>query len=114
LKGLVDKMMKCEFDNLVGITTDPACYEKIEYVYMNSDFFDDVNGKQQIANFYKHYDMNGIERLYRETKAKIEAQEKAKSLKNAYAELYEENKRMRLALERIKEQVRLNLLDCGM
>ncbi len=106
-------MMKHEFDNMVGLVTDPACYEKIEYVYMNSDFFDNVNGKQQIANFYKHYDMNGIERLYRETKAKIEAQEKAKLLENAYAELYEENERMRRALGRIKEQIILNLIDCG-
>ena len=107
-------MMKHEFEKLVGMVVDPVCYEKIEYVYMTCNFFDDVSGKQQIADFYKRYDMNGIERLYRETKAKIEAQEKTKSLKNAYAELYEENKRMRLALERIKEQVRLNLLDCGM
>ena len=61
-------MMKYEFDNMVGITTDPACYEKIEYVYMNSDFFDDVNGKQQIADFYKKHDMDGIERLYKEDK----------------------------------------------
>ncbi len=107
-------MMKHEFEKLVGMDIGIDCYEKIEYVYMNSDFFDNVNGKQQIANFYKHYDMNGIERLYRETKAKIKAQEKAKLLENAYAELYEENERMRRALGRIKEQIRLNLIDCGM
>lgn len=99
-------MMKHEFEKLVGMKVDLYCYEKIEYVYMNSEFFDNVNGKEQIANFYKLFDMNGIERLYRETKAKIEAQEKAKYfeyLYNDYAELFEENKRLRLKLERISE-----------
>lgn len=103
-------MMKHEFENLVEMSIDPACYERIEYVYMNSDFF---SNKQQIANFYKHYDMNGIERMFKETKAKVEAQEKVKSIEAAYTSVYEENKRMRLALERIKEHIRLNLLDCN-
>lgn len=56
-------MMKHEFDNLVGITTDPDCYERIEQVYMNSEKF---NSKQEIADFYKKHDMNGIEKLYKE------------------------------------------------
>lgn len=107
-------MMKHEFEKLVGMEIDPACYEKIEYVYMTCNFFDDVSGKQQIANFYKHYDMNGIEKMYREMKMKIEAFRKLESLEEAYQSLYEENKRLRRALGRINEQVRLNLLDCGM
>lgn len=56
-------MEKKEFDNLVGITTDPKCYERIEFVYMNSDKF---QTKQDIAEFYKEKDMNGIETEYRE------------------------------------------------
>lgn len=55
-------MMKQEFDKLVGMTTAPECYERIEYVYMNSDFF---TNKQQIADFYKAHDMAGIERIYK-------------------------------------------------
>lgn len=54
-------MMKEEFDSLVGIVTDPDCYKRIEEVYMECDFF---QTKQQIADFYKEYDMNGIERMY--------------------------------------------------
>lgn len=54
-------MMKCEFDELVGIVTDPDCYKRIEEVYTECDFF---QTKQQIAEFYKKYDMNGIERMY--------------------------------------------------
>ena len=56
-------MMKREFDELVGITTAPEAYERIEFVYMNSDEF---QTKQQIADFYKEKDMNGIEQKYRE------------------------------------------------
>lgn len=54
-------MMKKEFDELVGIVTDPNCYKRIEEVYHECDFF---QTKEQIANFYKKYDMNGIERMY--------------------------------------------------
>ena len=54
-------MTKEEFDSLVGIVTDPDCYKRIEEVYMECDFF---QTKQQIADFYKKYDMNGIERMY--------------------------------------------------
>ena len=56
-------MEKKEFDKLVGIETDPKCYERIEFVYMNSDKF---QTKQEIAEFYKEKDMNGIEAEYRE------------------------------------------------
>lgn len=56
-------MMKHEFDSLVGITTNPECYERIEFVYMNSNKF---NTKQEIADFYKKHDMNGIENIYKE------------------------------------------------
>jgi hypothetical protein len=66
-------MMKQEFDKLVGMTTAPECYERIEYVYMNSDFF---SNKQQIADFYKAHDMAGIERVYKGILAHKEAVEK--------------------------------------
>ena len=55
-------MMKKEFDELVGIVTDPNCYKRIEEVYNECDFF---QNKKQIAEFYKKYDMNGIERMYK-------------------------------------------------
>lgn len=54
-------MTKQEFDNLVGLRTDPACYERIEEVYMNCDLIKD---KQHIARIYKKHDMNGIESIY--------------------------------------------------
>lgn len=54
-------MMKKEFDELVGIVTDPECYKRIEEVYMECDFF---QNKQQVAEFYKKYGMRGIERMY--------------------------------------------------
>lgn len=54
-------MEKREFDKLVGMDTAPECYERIEYVYMNDNEF---STKQQIADFYKKYDMNGIEKKY--------------------------------------------------
>lgn len=54
-------MMKHEFDELTGITTAPEAYERIEFVYMNSEKF---QTKQQIADFYKEHDMNGIEKEY--------------------------------------------------
>lgn len=61
-------MEKKEFDKLVGIVTDPKCYERIEFVYMNSDKF---QTKQDIAEFYKEKDMNGIETEYMEIKEAI-------------------------------------------
>ena len=59
-------MMKHEFEKLVGMTIDPDCYERIEFVYTNSEQFSNSNGKQEIADFYKKHDMNGIEKLYKE------------------------------------------------
>lgn len=56
-------MMKHEFDELVGMETAPEAYERIEFVYMNSNEFDT---KQQIADFYKENDMNGIEKKCKE------------------------------------------------
>ena len=56
-------MEKREFDELVGIVTAPEAYKRIEFVYMNDDEF---NTKQQIADFYKEHDMNGIEEKYKE------------------------------------------------
>lgn len=74
-------MEKKEFDNLVGIDTDPKCYERIEFVYMNSDKF---QTKQDIAEFYKEKDMNGIEAEYREI---TEAMYRDKEFKTFIADL---------------------------
>ena len=57
-------MMKCEFDKLMGLTTVPECYERIEYVYTHCPLFSETNGKAEIAEFYKRFDMKGINRLY--------------------------------------------------
>ena len=54
-------MMKCEFDKLVGLKTEPTCYERVEYVYMNCDAIED---KYQIVKIYEDHDMNGIECIY--------------------------------------------------
>ena len=54
-------MTKQEFDDLVGIRTDPKCYERIEEVYMNCDA---VKNNQHLARIYTKYDMNGIESIY--------------------------------------------------
>lgn len=78
-------MMKHEFDALIGMTTAPECYERIEYVYQNCPFFSETNGKQQIADFYLSYDMNGIERLYRETKKIMQDKEAIKSMRKQNA-----------------------------
>lgn len=68
--GNVDKrkdgnkdMMIHEFAKLTGIEPAPECWERIEYVYMNCDEF---KTKQDIAEFYKKHDMNGIEKKYQE------------------------------------------------
>lgn len=55
-------MMKEEFDAMVGFCTEPTAYERIEFVYMNSDKF---QTKGDIVKFYKEKDMNGIESEYR-------------------------------------------------
>jgi len=65
-------MMKQEFDQLVGITTAPEAWERIEFVYMNDEEF---KTKQQIAEFYKKQDMNGIEKKREEIIYKIHNEE---------------------------------------
>ena len=69
-------MMKHEFDELTGITTAPEAYERIEFVYMNSEKF---QTKQQIADFYKEHDMNGIEKEYKEVIEKLHNDEEFKT-----------------------------------
>lgn len=63
-------MMIHEFEKLTGTQIAPECWERIEYVYMNCDQF---KTKDQIADYYKKHDMNGIEKLYRELKEKEQA-----------------------------------------
>ena len=111
-------MMKQEFENLIGMPVSNECYERIEYVYTNCNFFTDVAGKEQIANFYKHYDMNGIERLYRETKEKMDALELVKKLTKQLEkaekdcrEAEKESQRVKDAAEVLVDNVRENLED---
>lgn len=54
-------MMIHEFEKLTGIEPTPECWERIQYVYMNCDQF---RTKEELANYYKEHDMNGIEKLY--------------------------------------------------
>lgn len=60
-------MMIHEFERMTGMQIAPECWERIEYVYMNCDQFET---KDQIVDYYKKHDMNGIEKLYRELKEK--------------------------------------------
>lgn len=69
-------MMKHEFDELVGITTAEEAYTRIEFVYMNSERF---QTKQQIAEFYKEHDMNGIEKEYNAILEKMHNDEEFKT-----------------------------------
>ena len=64
------EMMIHEFEKLTGIQIAPECWDRIEYVYMNCDQF---QTKDQIADYYKKHDMNGIEKLYKELKEKEQA-----------------------------------------
>lgn len=61
-------MMIHEFERLTGIAPAPECWERIEYVYMNCDEF---RTKEDIAEFYKKHDMNGIEKKYNELMEKV-------------------------------------------
>lgn len=63
-------MMIHEFEKLTGIQIAPECWDRIEYVYMNCKQF---QTKEQIADYYKKHDMNGIEKLYKELKEKEQA-----------------------------------------
>jgi hypothetical protein len=62
-------MNRREFEERIGFAVSPECYERIDFVYTHCPFFSDVNGKNEIAEFYLGYDMNGIERLYKVTLA---------------------------------------------
>lgn len=68
-------MMINEFAELTGITPAPEAWERIEYVYMNCDEF---QTKQDIAEFYKKHDMNGIEKKYHELLDEIRYKEEMK------------------------------------
>lgn len=54
-------MMKEEFEKKIGFEVSLKDYEKIEFVYMNSD---DFKTKDDIVNFYKMYKMDGIKKEY--------------------------------------------------
>lgn len=73
-------MMIHEFEQLTGIQVAPECWDRIEYVYMNCEQF---KTKEQIADYYKKHDMNGIEKLYKELKEK-EQREKEKAQAHHY------------------------------
>ena len=88
-------MMYEEFCQGVGMTIDPKCYERIEDVYMH---FARFGTKQDIYDFYKKHDMNGIESLYLEL-------HHARELSNTEAESQEELHDLLGTLVTLKEQV---------
>jgi predicted transcriptional regulator len=112
----VEDMMKHEFEKLVGMTIDPACYERIEFVYTNSEQFSNTNGKQEIADFYKKHDMNGIEKLYKEL---VEEETRTEEFKQFVSDLatfadgyVEEIKQhlVEIAMDTFKNKTIVNLL----
>ena len=97
-------MMKKEFDDLLGMVTDPACYKRIEEVYMECDFFQD---KQQLVDFYEKYGMRGIERMYNGVvlvQRKLNKQ--TDELKNQMVELEAQSKKNEFVFK-LQELVRL-------
>ena len=71
------KMLKEEFEKLVGFSIDDECYKRIEECYMECEFF---FSKEQCADFYKRLDMNGFENLYKDVLAKRKLKERIKNL----------------------------------
>lgn len=76
-----------EFCNGVGMKIDPACYERIEAVYMA---FDRFSNKQAIYDFYKAHDMNGVETLYTELRRQSQRAERRKLLEEQDAQIRDE------------------------
>lgn len=59
-------MMKHEFEKLINATVSNEDYAKIETVYMTFDFM--FKEKNDIAFFYITHGMDGIERMFAESK----------------------------------------------
>ena len=70
-------MMQSEFEAGIGYEVPTYVFEKVEFVYMNSDFF---SCKEQVYSFWKKYDLNGFERMVPDIMAKLNAQKKVKEL----------------------------------
>lgn len=77
-------MMKNEFEALLGKTVTREDYDVIEYVYTNSNFFSNANGKQEVTDFYKALGMEGIHRMYLST---LTVEKNIKDLQAQNAEL---------------------------
>jgi hypothetical protein len=82
-------MLKREFEERLGMSVDPACYDHIAFVYTHCPLFSEVNGKQEIADFYKRFEMNGIERLYHALKETFALMKEDKSYGEPWQVLYE-------------------------
>ncbi len=65
-------MLKSEFEAISDSSVSNALYEKIETVYMECAMFSNVNGKEEIAEYYKKYGVPGIEALYKGIKTETE------------------------------------------
>lgn len=76
-----------EFCEGVGIQVDPECYRRIEDVYMAFIRFGD---KQDIYDFYKKHDMNGIETLYTELHRQNQRAERRTILEKQAAQIQDE------------------------
>lgn len=79
-------MMKHEFEDMLGQTVTAEAYAKIEYVYANNDFFSNTNGKEEVVNFYKHFDMEGIDQMFWATKKVVDEIETLKKENNRLLE----------------------------
>lgn len=77
-------MMYEEFCEAVGMKIDVKCYKRIEQVYMA---FDRFNCRQDIADFYKQHDMNGIETLYKQLHRCLEIREHLRNIESERREL---------------------------
>jgi hypothetical protein len=77
-------MMKQEFEQAIGITVSAEAFEHIEAVYLNSEFF---ASKEQLYSFYKQYDMNGIERMYKDVLVRLRQQVSIKNLQDRISNL---------------------------
>lgn len=86
-------MMQIEFEQAVGIHISNDTFDRINEVYMESEFF---QSKEQLYSFYKHYDMNGIERMYKDVLVK-------KRLSLALEKAQDENAELLKELEQFKK-----------
>lgn len=93
-------MMKKEFESAVGFEVCEDVFERINEVYMECEFF---TNKEQLYNFYKHYDMNGIERMYKMAIMNKRNEEEIRELQSANEDLEDENFKLKIKIASITD-----------